>query len=322
MYLEGKGQEAIARHLDKEKYPTPGQVVGRSNAGWYWQSSTVKKILMNYHYLGHLVQNRETSVSTTSKNREMVSKDEMIWVRDTHEAIIDETTFNLVQEKLALKTHGGKGKTTRYTDNRHLFTGFIFCSECGSPYWWRGNCKGYLCRNRLRRGKEACSNDIIREQHLISIIKRDVKAFLKESNINIDIDKKLQKEQKKNEKKISSLTNKIDNLKRKKKLYLDEMLDSNITRDEYKFYVEDTNKQIEKNQKELDLLSIEAKKERLDISSIKSQLQSILELETIDRELINLLINRIEISKNGELKVFYTFSSSKVYNRKLLKSIS
>lgn len=81
------------------------------------------------------------------------------------------------------------------------------------------------------------------------------------------------------------------------------------------------NEEIRKIQNEVDKLSKEIKKERLDIGSIKSQLESLLKLETFDRELINLLINRIEVFKSGELKVFYTFAQPKVYNVLPLKAI-
>lgn len=324
-FLEGWGQEKIARHLDKQGYPTPAQVVRKSNAGRFWRDTTVKKILTNYHYMGHLVQHRETSIDISIKKRKQVAKDEMIWVRNTHEPIIDETTFNLVQEKIENKKRNksgnSKGKTSRYGENRHLFTNFLFCAECGSPYWWRTNTHGYLCGTRLKRGKSSCDNDIIREQQLINLIKRDIKSFLNE-DINIDIEAKLLKEQKNTQKKIDSLKNKINNLKQKNKKYLDYLVDEIINKCVYKSSVELNNADIEKLQQDINSLSLELNKERLDISSIKPQLEEIIKLETFDRELLNLLVNRIEVSKSGELKVFYTFSQPKVYNRKLMKSIN
>lgn len=266
LYLQGWGQEKIARYLDKKGHPTPATVVGKSNAGRFWKDTTVKKILTNYHYLGHLVQHRETSIDISIKKRKQISKDDMIWVYNTHEPIIDETTFNLVQEKLdskkRVKTGNSKGKTTRYSENRHLFVNFLFCAECGSPYWWRENTHGYLCGTRLKRGKSACDNDIIREQQLINLIRRDIKSFLNE-DINIDIEGKLLKEQKKIEKRIYSLTSKISNLQHKNKKYLDYLVDDIISKDEYKAYVEQNNKDIEQLQQEINSSSLELKKRGL-----------------------------------------------------------
>lgn len=324
LFLEGWGQEKIARYLDKKGYPTPAQLVGKSNAGQFWHGTSVKKILTNYHYLGHLVQHRETTKDISIAKRKQVPKDEMIWVYNTHEAIVDETTFNLVQQKIELKMRGkkgdSKGNTTRYTENRHLFTNYLFCSECGTPYWFRGNCKGYLCGARLKRGKNVCDNNIIREQHLVEIIKKDLKQFL-QVETSVDIDSKLAKLELKNSKRIATIENKINNLKAKNKKYLDKLIDEVITDEDYKDFIQINNQDIEALQEELNQLSKSQTKKTLDIGSIKRQIESIINLEAFDRELINMLINRIEVSKNGELKVFYTFSSPSEYNYKDLKAM-
>ena len=324
LYLEGWGQEKIARYLDKKGYPTPAQLVGKANAGHFWLDTTVKKILTNYHYLGHLVQHRETTKDINTIKRKQVSKEEMIWVKNTHEAIIDETTFYLVQEKLESKKRNmignSKGKTTRYSENRHLFVNFLFCAACGSPYWWRENTHGYLCGSRLKRGKTVCDNVIIREKQLINIILNDVKNFL-DDEIKIDMEGKLQKEQAKIAKKVESLTKQIESFEQKNRNCLDLLVDGTISKDDYSLYMDQNNKDITTLQKEIALLSESQKKERLDIQGIKSQLNEVIELKTLDRELLNLLVDRIEVSKSGELKVFYTFTHPKVYNQKNKKSI-
>ncbi len=324
LYLQGWGQEKIARHLDKQGYPTPAQLAEKSNAGRFWLDSSVKKILMNYHYMGHLVQHRETSRDISIVKRRQVPENEMIWVKNTHEAIIDETTFYLVQEKLESKKRAkpgnSKGKTSRYSENRHLFVNFLFCAECGSPYWWRKNTHGYLCGSRLKRGRSICDNEIIREKQLINIILNDVKNFLDE-DIKIDIEGKLKKEQAKIEKKMYSLANQIKNIEQRNKNCLDLLVDGTITKDDYRIYIDQNNNEITSIQNEIDSFSASQKKERLDINSIKSQLKEVLELKTLNRELLNILVNRIEVSKSGELKVFYTFTQPQVYNFKKRKSI-
>lgn len=55
-YLEGCGHDKIARYLTIKDIPTPSQVINKANAGLYWQGSTVKKILLNPHYVGDLAQ--------------------------------------------------------------------------------------------------------------------------------------------------------------------------------------------------------------------------------------------------------------------------
>nr|WP_278430032.1 recombinase family protein [Brevibacillus laterosporus] len=84
MYLDGKGFDAIARTLTREGCPTPAQVVGKKNAGLYWQGTSVKKILTNPHYVGDLVQGRQTTVSVTSKVREEIPRERQIVTENAH----------------------------------------------------------------------------------------------------------------------------------------------------------------------------------------------------------------------------------------------
>ncbi len=68
-YLDGWGHDKIARYLSKKGVSTPSQVAGKRNAGLYWHGSSVKQLLQNPHYIGDLVQGRETSMSVTNKKR-------------------------------------------------------------------------------------------------------------------------------------------------------------------------------------------------------------------------------------------------------------
>lgn len=92
---------------------------------------------------------------------------------------------------------------------------------------------------------ERCDNDIIREQQIAKFIKRDIKNFLNKV-INNHIESKLLKEQKKAEKLIDSLSNKINNIQQKNNKYLDLPVDKVISKSEYRSYVELNTIEIEK----------------------------------------------------------------------------
>lgn len=59
---------------------------------------TVKQILHNYTYLGHLVQLRTRTVSY--KNHKVIKNDDedMIVVKNTHEAIVSQELWDRVRE--------------------------------------------------------------------------------------------------------------------------------------------------------------------------------------------------------------------------------
>lgn len=77
-----------------------------------WVAKNVKMILENQVYLGHMVSHKTQTKSFKNKKPVAVLKEEWIIVRNTHEAIIDEETFELVQAELIDKILHGE-----YLDN-------------------------------------------------------------------------------------------------------------------------------------------------------------------------------------------------------------
>ena len=62
----------------------------------FWNDVTVKTILRNEVYLGHMVQNKTDTVSY--KNHKQASKPESKWIRveDTHEPLISQDVWDAV----------------------------------------------------------------------------------------------------------------------------------------------------------------------------------------------------------------------------------
>lgn len=318
-YLDGWGQDKIARYLTELGHPTPAQLSGKSDAGQYWQGSSIKKILVNPHYIGHLVQYRETTFDAVNKKRKQIPLSEQIRVENTHTPLIDETTFNLVQQKIQSKKKNGRVK--RYLDNRHLLTGMLYCADCGAPLWYRYDQEGYVCGTYAKHGKKKCTNHAIREALIIDIIKTDIKSFISFDLNKFNLDKKIADSQKRATKSITKLENQINNLNQKNKKYLDMLIDGLLDEVTYRRYIEMNKVEINSIQEELSSLIVQQEKKRPDIASIRSELVKIANLETLDRELLNMLIDRIEVKDTGELKVYYTFTSPvQEYNYKSLKS--
>lgn len=124
MYLEGKGFDAIARTLTREGCSTPAQVIGKKNAGLYWQGTSIKKILSNPHYVGDLVQGRQTTVSVTSKVREEVPREKQIITENAHQALISRGDYEAVQQYM----EGRKRQQAKPKAKKHFFTNYLFCA--------------------------------------------------------------------------------------------------------------------------------------------------------------------------------------------------
>src|SRR5574344_2496566 len=126
LYLKGMGFTGIAKYLNEKKIPSPSLykyqkgiklnvISNRPREQIKWSTNAIKTILTNELYLGHLIQGKRTTVSY--KNHKIKKKNEKDWVRkeNTHEAIIDEETFNKVQ--IAMKERTKPMKSTGVVHN-------------------------------------------------------------------------------------------------------------------------------------------------------------------------------------------------------------
>lgn len=91
MFLTGMSPALIARTLTEEKIPSPG---GKEK----WNASCIRSILSNEKYKGDaLLQKVYTTDFLSKKKKKNEGEVPQYYVRDNHEAIIPETTFEQVQ---------------------------------------------------------------------------------------------------------------------------------------------------------------------------------------------------------------------------------
>ena len=236
-YLEGWGHDKIARYLTNNDIPTPSQVIGKANAGLYWQGSTIKKILKNPHYAGDLVQGRETTMNVTNKTRKVNDQSEWITISNTHEPIISRNMFEQVQSLLEQKAKRGRGGTRK---RKHLFTNIAYCSDCGKSMHYRINRKGYICGSYAKHGKKACSSHVIKEQLLEEIILDDLKEIaddLVHPNLESKIEKKVKATAKQNESRLQSIEKQVQKQKELKRNALQKFISEDISKQDYDDFV-------------------------------------------------------------------------------------
>ena len=101
-----------------------------------WNTVSVKTILRNQVYLGHLVQGRQRSQLYAGIPNRRTPASEWVVVKDTHEAIIDQETFDHVQriwQDRRAAYHAACEKRGQAETSENLFQKLVFCSECGRP---------------------------------------------------------------------------------------------------------------------------------------------------------------------------------------------
>ncbi|NBH32304.1 hypothetical protein D3Z58_01725 [Clostridiaceae bacterium] len=140
--LVGTSYQKIARRLTEQGIPSPGQyrymqgiVKDRRFADSPWRIETVKQILANEVYLGHMVQGRKRESLFQGQKQKFLPREEWFIVRNTHEAVIDQKTFDEVQKLNSLKKQEYWQKQERFSgveNTENLLKGLVYCGDCGT----------------------------------------------------------------------------------------------------------------------------------------------------------------------------------------------
>ena len=185
---QGYGFRKIAGIFNSEKLLPPRDyycqqkgVPNNYHTNHCWNDVTVKKMIRNEVYLGHMVQNKRGTLSYKNKKQVDKPKEDWIKVEHTHEAIIDMETWNACLE---IDQRNFKPRPTKENEIS-LFGGLLKCMDCGfkmrytqetHDYPKRGKVKyiSYMCGNYARSGKGACSAHIIYLNPLSELVLDDI----------------------------------------------------------------------------------------------------------------------------------------------------
>ena len=189
MRATGMGFTGIAAQLNEEGIPSPGMLYyqrrGKADprrVNHKWVGETVKHLIRNEVYIGNMVQGKTGTVSY--KNKKLISKPEDEWIRveGTHEPIISLDVWDTVQgidQKRVRKNAASDGI-------RSVFTGLVYCAECGfkmrnhtEKFTYKdgspGRYSSFICGNYARSGKSACTIHTIYENVLEQIVLEDIR---------------------------------------------------------------------------------------------------------------------------------------------------
>lgn len=184
---EGKGPKVIANILREKqilkptayRYQTSGKYGATTDTEdiYGWNDRTVAGILDNEIYLGHTINCRTTVVSYKDKRKKDVPESEWYRFENTHEAIIDKATWDIVR-----KVREGKRRRTNMGEV-DKYSGLLFCADCGSKlYFVRGTtikpeAYNFICsRYRKHMGEELCTPHTIREKALDEIVLEEIRS--------------------------------------------------------------------------------------------------------------------------------------------------
>ena len=196
MTLEGFGTEQIATQLEKDGVLTPRAYwltkgikrpgKGKQQPPTKWNSSTITKILSLQEYCGDILNFK--TYSKSYKNKKRIDNDRENWVvfQDVHEAIIERTVYEQVQQK--------RGKIRkRRTNNgeRNMFSGLLVCADCGNNlhfHFNQGNpdIKYFNCSNYKGNRGTCTSTHYVRVDFLEEVVLGEIRRLTKFASLYED----------------------------------------------------------------------------------------------------------------------------------------
>lgn len=316
----GMPSTEIAKILTNEKTIVPSEIVGNNHTrkdgiARGWNRNTVNRILQNITYLGHVSNGNTKKVSYKSKKTLIMPKDERIIVKNMHTALIDQETFDIVQDMIASR----KGVRTKTYD--WLLKGLIHCKECGkklslvpqkhpnkTTFYLR--CNTYASNTHLGLCTPHSSNMEKVTNFIIEQIKQRCKQFLDEEKYqklattskNKILDNKfnIKGEILVLEKKIKEINNRIDQIYEDK--YKGILQDEDFMRLSTKNI--ENRKDLEERIKQLEKLE-EKEETQVDIGGL---VKDFVEMKEITRTMLVSLVDKIEISESKEITIYYKFN--------------
>lgn len=181
---QGFGIARIRQVLTDEKIMRPGAYseisydryfAGNEDKRYIWSNNSVRDILRNPVYAGHLAGYKRPAISMKNQKRPCRQPEEWVIIENTHEPIISKEDFELVQRLIKSR----RVNTSTGYDN--IFSGLVKCADCGyamtySPRHKKG-LASLFCSNYRRRGKEGCTNHMINYDLLCEIVIEEIRKY-------------------------------------------------------------------------------------------------------------------------------------------------
>lgn len=321
----GKSLSEIAKGLENDKIFKPDRhriEIGLKSISsspnvetlpYFWTRETLSAILGREEYLGHTVNLRTRTKSYKDKRKVDNSKEDWLVFKNTHEAIIDQETFDIVQKMRSHKRSNQRYKNRAGHEN--LFAGLVFCGTCGRKHYFCPQEKNglnhdhYKC-SAYRKPIDGCKNPhYIQKSALIEIVsdklrqtihecQLDQETFLKkleqQSQAQFSKDNKRQRQQLQKDEHRSK---EIDNIIQK--LYEDNLLgkisDERFVKLSQSY--EEEQRQLQTSISDLTEKLTKQQEDSLNISKFMARISKYTELPKLTIEIVNELIDKIVIHK-------------------------
>ena len=334
MYVDGYRISEIGHKLTEEKIETPIlyymnrgiKTNARSEYPEIWDLMSIKYILSQTAYAGHTVNFQTAVKSYKTKKQIRLPKEDWIIYRNTQEPIIDEKTFETVQQM-----RKAKRARTKYNEP-NMFSGLLYCADCGNHLTIQRVARNrkmdnFSCATYRKKKKGLCSCHRILVSDLETIVKEDLQkvceyVFLHEKEFTDEYlsgskreTVKFQAKTKAELKRLSERQEEIGKIIRK--LYEDNV-NGRITDERFDFLAksyEDEGNELKTKIQEFKNALASSVQDEEKLSKFLKVVKSYTEIEELTPEILNSFIEKIYIGEtekyNGrkmqEVEIIYKF---------------
>ena len=316
--VQGYGPTQISKELTRRKIENPVAHARRlgitipakplDEEPCIWHDSTVARLLTRIEYLGHTANFK--TYRKSYKNKKQMHNDPSEWqiFENTHEAIIDQETFDIVQ-----KIRDGRRRLTPMGE-MPILSGMLFCADCGAKLYqvrgrgWEHSQEYFVCAT-YRKQKGKCSSHQIRnvviEQLLLEDIRR-VTSYAREHEdefVRLVTQKTKQeternlRESKKELEAAKARVSKLDGIIQR--LYEDN-IEGKVSDERFAKLTatyEAEQRELERRIAELQSFMANAKNESLGVDTFLTLVRKYTDITELDAELIRVFVEKILVYK-------------------------
>lgn len=324
-YIDGKSIDWICRKLTADKEICPAEykakttnfktkkTLERTN---YWTYTTVWKILKDETYLGYVVQHRREKVAYNLQQYQRVPEPQIIKKEGMHEAIISKEEFDVVQMMMKSKRRMGE----KDVEHPNLFAGIIVCADCGRSL---GRVKDhhytkwfYRCNTYARMGKQYCSCHKIYESDLKEIVLHEIRRNAIETetfqNFHYEPQALYDRTKQNNLELFQRYRERLEKLESERAGMVSKLAKEILTERDFLLYKMEYENEKEQLQFKISTLKSQINDDTIINRKYREWVDKFIkhkELETLTREIVISLIDKIVIHENKVVEIQFKFKN-------------
>ena len=317
--MAGWDTTMIARFLNQEGYPTPGQYVEWKqktfkvqrnvyDKEWLWVHDTVWRILKRTAYTGCVVQGQRRIIKPGSHITRKSGSDEVVIIPNHHEAIVTEEEWEKAQNAIHTQSSHAMPQPTGFSLN-----GKIKCGNCGLALTYDGHGIPTLqCAHGACLGEQS-KCDKTRyiagqiEVGVLRVLQKELSVFHAFQKI---IEEKQDSKGADLKKKAREMNQELKNLTARKLLLYESYVDGHLEKEKYIRQKEEMTDQIDRLKQQYDTVSELLQSDRqleTDVRRLAEDSASLEGFRYLTKEIVQEFIEKVVVYDAFHMEITFTF---------------